>query len=289
MVKLLFGCGYLGRRVADRWLAAKHEVVVVTRNDKKAAELERQGMRALVADISQPATLTNLPIADAVLFAVGFDRTPGQSIQDIYERGVENVLVALPPHTRRFIYISTTGIYGNAAGDWVDEQTPPAPQRDGGHASLAAERSLVHHPLGSNGVILRLAGLYGPGRVPFLAQLRNGEPIAAVSTGHLNLIHVDDAAEIVMAAEATGDFTDGPHIYCVSDGQPVVRGDYFQEIARQINAPPVQFTAPLPNAPRAARAEADRRINSAKLMSELEIKLQYSDYRAGLRAILSTL
>jgi len=289
MTKLLFGCGYLGRRVADRWRDANHEVVIVTRSSEKAAELERQGMRALVADISKPATLGSLPTADTVLFAVGFDRTTGQSIQDVYERGVENVLAALPRNTGRIIYISTTGVYGDAGGERVDEQTPPDPQRDGGRASLASERILTKHPLGANGVILRMAGLYGPGRVPFLAQLRSGEPIAAVSTGHLNLIHVDDAAAVVTAAEVADLFAVGPHIYCVSDGQPVVRNEYFQEIARQIGAPPVKFTATAPNLPRTSRAEADRRISNAKLMSELAITLQYPDYRAGLRAILSAL
>ena len=93
----------------------------------------------------------------------------------------ENVLAALPSDVGRFIYISTTGVYGNAGGEWVDEDTPPDPQRDGGRASLAAEQVLAASPLADRGVVLRLAGIYGPGRIPFLDKLRAGEPIPAVS------------------------------------------------------------------------------------------------------------
>ena len=78
-----------------------------------------------------------------MLFAVGFDRSAGASIDDVYAGGVRNVLAALPSDIGRFIYISTTGVYGNAGGEWVDEDTPPDPQRDGGRASLAAEQALA--------------------------------------------------------------------------------------------------------------------------------------------------
>ena len=98
----------------------------------------------------------------------------GNSIEEVYAGGVRNVLAALPHDTGRFIYISTTGVYGPADGDWVDEETPPDPRRDGGRASLAAEQVLAAHPLGQRGVILRLAGIYGPGRVPFLDKLAGG-------------------------------------------------------------------------------------------------------------------
>ena len=104
--------------------------------------------------------------------------------------------------SNRFIYISTTGVYGPASGEWIDETTPPDPQRDGGRASLAAERALAASPFAARGVILRLAGIYGPGRVPFIEELCAGEPIPAPTTGYLNLIHVDDAAETVLAADS---------------------------------------------------------------------------------------
>jgi len=196
-------------------------------------------------------------------------------------------LTALPRDVERFIYISTTGVYGPAGGEWVDELTPPDPQRDGGRASLAAEQALAAHPLGKRGVILRLAGIYGPGRIPFLSDLRAAAPIPATTAGHLNLIHVDDAAAVVLAAARCPAFDDGPRVYCVSDGRPVQRGEYYRQVARQIGAPPPTFTDPKPGSPRAARAEADRRIRNDRMRNELRVKLAYSDYGAGLAAILS--
>lgn len=295
MTKLIFGCGYLGERVAKRWQHAGHEVIVVTRSAARAAEFQRDGYQTIVADVTQPDSLRNLPSAETVLYAVGFDRsaTDGPLIEDVYAGGMQNVLAALPSSVGRFIYISTTGVYGPAAGEWVDESTPTDPRRDGGRASLAAEQFLAASEFANRGVILRLAGIYGPNRIPFLQQLRNGEPIPAPASGFLNLIHVDDAADIVTTASnpdwnIPATTPAGPRVYCVSDGQPVERGEYYSEVARQISAAPPQFTAPDPNSPRAARAENNRRIRNERLLAELRIDFGYPDYRAGLAAILSS-
>jgi nucleoside-diphosphate-sugar epimerase len=286
MTHLIFGCGYLGSRVAKRWRDAGETVIIVTRTPDKAIELHRQGFEAIVTDLNTLDTDLCLPTIDVLLYSVGFDRTPGQTISRVYERGLQNVLRALRISNQRVIYISTTGVYGDAAGDWIDENTLPSPQREGGRASLAAEQVLTAHPLGGNSVILRLAGLYGPGRVPFLDLLRAGQPIPAAEHGHLNLIHVDDAASVVVAASNLATFTDGLRIYCVSDGHPVQRGDYYREVARQFGAPAVRFVSPDPTSPRAARAETDRRVSNARMLKDLKVSLVYPDYRAGLAAIL---
>lgn len=203
----------------------------------------------------------------------------------------------------RFIYVSTTGVYGKGSGEWIDEATLPDPQRDGGKASLAAERELASHPLGAHGVILRLAGIYGPGRVPFLDKLRNAEPVPALATGFLNLIHVDDAAAIVGAAakvdwETVGSGSvvhdslvnsmPGPRVYCVSDGTPVARGDYYSEVARQISAPSPTFTDIPSNTSRYLRAASNRRISNMRMLADLRVTLKYPDYQIGLAAILNS-
>lgn len=290
MTKLIFGCGYLGARVARRWHDVGHEVTVVTRSQPRADGFAHHGYRAIVADVTRPDSLVGLPTAETVLYAVGFDRAGGPSIDEVYAGGMQNVLATLPHVAGRFIYISTTGVYGPADGDWVDEETPPDPRRDGGRASLAAEQTLAAYPLGRRGVILRLAGIYGPGRIPFLDKLQAGEPIPAVSVGHLNLIHVDDAAAVVVAAGKTnwGDATatQMPRVICVSDGHPVQRGDYYSEVARLIGAPPPEFVAPASDSPRAARAETDRRVRNDRMLAELDVRLAYPSYREGLAKIL---
>ena len=124
--------------------------------------------------------------------------------------------------------------------------------------------------------------------IPFLRELKGGEPIAAPATGWLNLVHVDDATEVVDATAMLPPFNDGPRVYCVSDGQPVERGQYYSEVARQIGAAPPQFTAPELGSPRAARAEANRRVSNARMVADLRVNLTYPDYRAGLASAVET-
>jgi nucleoside-diphosphate-sugar epimerase len=289
-MRLIFGCGYLGERVAMRWRHAGDDLIVVTRGGPRTKQLELQGYRVIVADVTRPNSLRCLaaqPAPDAVLYAVGYDHTAGQSIQEIYEEGVRNVLAAIPPTTGHFIYISSTGVYGDASGEWIDERTPTNPRRAGGQAALAAEQAIRAHQIRKRAVILRLAGLYGPGRIPFLDALRAGEPIPAAGEGYLNLIHVDDAARAVLAADRLAPLDDGPRILCVSDGQPVRREDYYREVARQIGAPPPRFVAPPADSPRASRAQADRRVSNSQMLAQLKVTLMYPDYRAGLAAIIA--
>jgi nucleoside-diphosphate-sugar epimerase len=296
VTKLIFGCGYLGARVAERWKNAGHEAIVVTRSADRATEFQRSGYQAIVADITRPESLRDLPSADTVLYSVGYDRkaaVPGPSIQEVYAGGIRNVLTALDSHVSRFIYISTTGVYGPGEGEWMDETTQPDPQRDGGRASLAAETELAASALSGRSVILRLAGLYGPNRVPFINELRQGLPVPAISTGYLNLIHVDDAAAVVIAAAEHHpaqlvETTAIPRIYCLSDGCPVERGEYYSEVARQVAAPPPRFVAPDPSSPRAQRAGNNRRVDNSRMLAELGVTLAYPDYRAGLAAILTS-
>jgi nucleoside-diphosphate-sugar epimerase len=287
MLKLIFGCGYLGERVARRWQEAGHDVAIITRSRERADHFQHDGYTAIVADVTQPESLRHLPSADTVLFAVGFDRGGGQTIDEVYAGGMRNVLAALPTGVKRFVYISTTGVYGFRSGEWVDEATPPDPQRSGGRASLAAEQMLISSSLASRGIILRLAGIYGPGRVPFLNELSGGHPIPARGSGFLNLIHVDDATDVVLAADQLESLSNGPRVFCVSDGQPVQRGDYYSEVARQIGAAPPTFVEPDPSSPRAAREGSSRRVRNDRMLSDLCTSLTYPDYRAGLAAILS--
>lgn len=289
--KLIVGCGYLGSRIADRWQTAGHEVHAMTRDAQRAIELEQRGVRTIVADVADPLTFDSLGDFDTVVYAVGYDRLhPTKPILQVYAGGVRNLLAALPNKTRRFVYISSTGVYGDAGGDMVDEQTPPDPQRAGGQASLAAEEALAGHAIGKRSVVLRLAGIYGRDRVPYLQEIRRGEPIPAPREGWLNLIHVDDAASVVLAAESWLDQAvdqTGPHVFCVSDGAPVNRGDYYREAARLLGAAPPTFVEPPADSPAAARAAANKRVNNAKMIAEFGAELSYPDYRAGLAAILS--
>lgn len=279
--RLIVGCGYLGRRVARRWLNQGHSVSAITRSKQRAAEFARESITPIVADILQGESIPQWPHFDSVLFSVGFDRAAAYSIYEVYVGGLQNAIKSLaenPP--RRFIYISSTGVYGDAGGDWIDEETPCNPSRDGGKACLAAESLLAASPLGPFSVILRLAGIYGPSRLPRKSDLLAGVPLNASEHGFLNLIHVDDAAA---AIDLTLENCVPPKLFVLSDGSPVLRGDYYREAAQQLNAPPPLFEATT-NSPRIARANSDKRVSNTRIVRELGFAPRYASYREGISA-----
>jgi nucleoside-diphosphate-sugar epimerase len=285
MPRLIVGCGYLGLRVAQRWLDAGDEVYAVTRSAERAGKLQQLGLWPVVADVLSDdiESLADLPPMETMLYAVGFDRTAGRTIDEVYVEGLRNVLDAISSETGRIIYVSSTGVYGDNDGDWVDEETPCHPIRAGGKACLAAEQLLMGHRLSDKAIVLRMAGIYGPGRIPRVEQILAGEVIPAPAEGFLNLIHVDDASRVVLAAEKRAT---PPRTYVVSDGHPCPRRDYFVELARLLNAPAPRFEEPAPEMPVAQRALADKRVRNARMAAELTLDLIYPTYRDGLAAIV---
>lgn len=284
MAKLIFGCGYLGLRVARLWISRGETAYAVTRSPERGAVLAAEGIRPIVADLFATDQISVPPNVTTVLFAVGYDRGSSRAIQDVYVGGIARALVSTPLSIERFLYVSSTGVYGTVAGQEVDEETPCKPTRDGGKASLAAEQTLAASQFGSKAIVLRLAGIYGPGRIPRGADLLVGKPIDAPARGWLNLVHVEDAARIVLLAEERAV---PPRTYVVSDGQPVVRAEYYKELARLLSAPPPQFVDPPVGSPAGQRAASDKRVNPRRMLKELQPSLLYPSYREGLSAIVS--
>jgi nucleoside-diphosphate-sugar epimerase len=276
--RLVLGCGYLGTRVARRWLAAGDRVVAVTRRRERAAELASLGIEPLVADVTAPAFPEpgTLPEAATVFWAVGFDRTAGATHRDVHVRGLGRLLDALPGGPR-VILSSSTGVWGEADGRVVDESTPAHPTREAGRVLLEAESLLRTHPRGP-GVALRFAGLYGPGRLPRIADLRAGAPIAADPDSWLNLIHVDDAAEIVCLVAAAA----APRpLYVVSDGRPVRRREWYGRLAALAGGPPPAWDMAAPRT-----RGADKRVDPSLLLGDLPITLAHPDPLAAAAEML---
>ncbi|MGY8769308.1 MAG: SDR family oxidoreductase [Pirellulales bacterium] len=283
--RLIIGCGYLGLRVAQTWISAGDQVFALTRSKENGAKFQELGITPVIADVTNPQTLTDLPSCDTVLFAVGFDRKSDHSIEAVYVQGLQNVINYLEVPPQQFIYISSTGVYGDAGGAVVNEHTMCEPRRPGGKACLTAERFLLSHPqFQQSAIILRLAGIYGPGRIPRSRDLQNQVPIPTLGDGALNLIHVDDANEAVQLV------TDAPvqsHIYNVSDGNSVSRREYYQHLAQLLNAPDPVFKEPEPDSPAAFRAQSDRQIDNGCFVSDYTFKPRYPSYREGLAAIVA--
>ena len=284
MDKLVVGCGYLGEPIAEHWLRAGHRVHVLTRSADHASRFSAQGMFPILGDVTRPETLTELPNVEHVLCALGYDRRSGLPIKTIYVDGLKYLLAALPRTITRFVYVSSTGVYGQNDGSWVDENSPCHPTREGGVACLEAEQFLRQHSLGDRSIILRMCGIYGPGRVPRMADIQNGRSIATPECGYLNLIYRDDAVSTVLLAERN---LVPPDLILVGDGNPVLRRDYFGYLAKLLDAPVPCFTPPQGTAHVAARALSDKRVANRRMLDRLQITLQYPSFREGLESVVA--
>lgn len=278
---LIFGCGYLGLPVARQWQALGGEIHVVTRSAARGEIFRNLGLTPIIADVMRPESLRNLPRAESILYAVGHDRSAGIEQRDLYVRGLSNVLETIAQRADRFLYVSSTGVYGDSSEPWVSEESPCAPNTPGGIACWEAEQVLRGHPVFQRSIVLRLSGIYGPGRIPRLTELQFGAPISAAEGGYLNLIHVDDAVQAVNAALTRGILGE---TYLISDGNPVSRREYLAELARLAKAPPPNFVAPPPGT--STRGSANRKISNQKMLAQLGVKLRMPSYREGLAAIL---
>ncbi len=246
-------------------------VVALTRSSMRATELAAMGVEPIVGHLQRPDGLTALPRTDAVLWAVGFDRSSGDQRQAVWIDGLLRFLKALPASDsgRRFVYVSSTGVYGDAAGGEVNEDTIPHPSTESGQICLQAERTLLqsmreHHPQTST-VILRMAGIYGPNRLLRRVQdLRNQTPVTAAAGDWLNLIHVDDAATMVrtMASASVRSNEHVPLLNVVNAGT-LTRQQYYTELARLAGAPdPVFASAAAVVAPSIAAAGTREQANN---------------------------
>jgi nucleoside-diphosphate-sugar epimerase len=269
--KVIVGCGYLGRRVLPLWLPGGHRVVATTRSPARADELHRLGAEPIVCDILDPDSL-RLPPADTVLYCVGPDRTAGASLREVYLGGLGNVLDRLPP-PRRFLLVSSTGVYGQDDGGEVNEDAATEPADEAGRVVREAER-LLRSRLPS-AVVLRFAGIYGPGRLLRRRQaLEAGEPFTGDPERWLNLIHVEDGAAAVVAAGARAR---AGAVYNVCDSRPMRRRDFYTRLAGLLGAPPPRFE-PGPG------ERANRRVSNRRLREELGLVLRYPSCADGLPA-----
>jgi nucleoside-diphosphate-sugar epimerase len=269
-IKLIVGCGYLGSRIAALWREQGHRVIATTRRPARAEELARLGMEPIVCDVLDPGSLTQLPIVDGVLHCVGLDRAAGVSMCRVYVDGLANVLDALPGEPR-FVYVSSTSVYGQVSGGEVDEEAITQPLDESGAVVREAEGLLRRRR--PDAVLLRFAGIYGPGRLlRRAATLRAGEAIATDPEGWLNLIQVEDGARIAVAAEERA--APGT-LFNVSDGHPVRRREFYGRLAELLDAPLPRFTA--------GQERNNRRIVSKRLHL-LGVELRYPSYCEGLLA-----
>lgn len=281
----ILGCGYTGCRLAQRWIDLGHTVLGYATRATSLDPIAATGARAQTLNLDLPLA-GPLEVGGTLIY----DCVPPPPSGDRDTR-LERLLDNMTGRPSRFVYLSTTGVYGDRGGECVDEESPPRPQSARALRRLAAE-TVLREWADSHAIswtILRVPGIYGPGRMP-LDRLRRREPaIDPKDASPGNRIHVDD---LVTACVAAGT-ADRAHrrVYNVTDGSEDSATAYLQRVAR---------IADLPPPPLISRAEAEtsfsatswsflresRRVDNGRMLAELGVKLAYPDLDEGIRASL---
>jgi nucleoside-diphosphate-sugar epimerase len=293
--RLILGSGYIGLEVAHRWVYSGDRVVAVTRSPDKAASMREAGILPLLWDWLVPldeAKLRSILAISAhfqtVLVAVTHAQQSGITPADTHVLGLRNLKDSkLPIENANWIYLSTTGVYGSPTDSlWVDEDSPVEPTRPGSIAAWAGEEWCRASINSTNLVVLRPAGIYGPGRLPNWQAVRDSVPLQMDPDSYLNLIHRDDLVSTI------DHFANNPaqhSLYSVSDGVPPTRQQYYDFIAQMGQWPPPVFVpndpAHLPPLARKSRSGANKQVSAKRLQNEFS-NFAFRNYQIGLRAIL---
>ena len=305
--RLIVGCGYLGMRVAMGWLKQGDSVYATTRTLTRAGELREIGIEPMVWDW----LVGGLPFAEAqsqimfetetkfdtILVAVTHSTQANLPPVEMHSRGLNHLSSLLKAFgwwdvggtKTQWIYISTTGVFSpSSSHEWLDEESPVCPERPSSIAALAAEQWLASNVSSDWRVVLRPVGIYGPGRVPRWQSIRDKTPLNVDPESYLNLIHVDDLTAIILAVSLSKMRSS---LYCISDGEPVRRRDYYGYISKIGSWPPPVFESLQSSGiePVNRRREGNKRIRNNRIQSELGVRLVYPSYREGLTAILDEL
>lgn len=294
---LITGCGDIGKRVAA--CAYQHAIQTGTkvsiyglvRSKSARADLLTKNIEPVIADLDKPETLKNLPTKNAVIYHFAPPPSEGAIDNNRRDPRLRALLSACDVNglPDKFILLSTTAVYGDCNGEWIDETADVNPQTDRGRRRLDAETALREWAQARNVpfVILRVSGIYGPGRLP-IERIKKGLPILREDQSPFsNRIHQDDLAQVCFAAAQRAP---DRAIYNACDGSPSTMSHYFKSIAKALN---------LPEPPEIDREQAEkelsagmlsylkesRRIGNNKLLDELQISLQYPDLEAGLKNI----
>ena len=271
---LSIGHGFSARALARRLLDKGWRVIGTTRSAEKADALRAEGVDAL----KWPGE--SLPIAEATHLLVSV--APVGSGDPVLQLAGDQISAAR--HLTWAGYLSTTAVYGDHKGGWVDESTPLAPTTERGKARARAESAWA--ALGLPLHIFRLAGIYGPGRGP-LAKIRRGTARRIVKEGQVfSRIHVEDIAAVLAAS------IERPNpgaIYNVCDDDPSPPDDVIEHAARLLGlpVPPAVDLDSAEVSPMARSFYAEsKRVRNERIKDELGVTLKYPDYRSGLAALL---
>jgi len=281
----IVGCGQVGREVARIELANHRHVSALARTPGRCDELDALGISPVFGDLDRPDSLGELTVSEAGVYY--FAPPPRSGTTDGRMRHFLSA-ISSKPLPQRIVLISTSGVYGDCHGEWVTEDRPPSPDSDRGRRRWDAEQQALEYgsTTGVPVVVLRVPGIYGPGRLP-VERLKSGEPVLGEGESPWsNRIHMHDLVLSCIAAMERGR---AGGIYNISDGQPTTMTDFFNRTADALGLPrPVQIS----RAEAAGRLSAgmqsylaeSKRLDNRRMREELGVQPKYPDLQSGLAA-----
>jgi len=291
---LISGCGDIGIRVARCLRQQVGEDIMIyglVRRKEVVHALNAESVIPVIADLDKPESLDLIPTSNATIFHLAPPPNDTQGENKTRDPRFRALLKSCETNglPKKIILLSTTAVYGDCDGNWIDESAEVNPQTDRGRRRLDAELALREWANAREipFVIIRVSGIYGPGRLP-IERLKKGLPILREDLAPFsNRIHQDDLAAICVAAAQRA--PDGS-VYNACDGHPSTMSHYFKSIAEALN---------LPMPPELDREQAEkqlsagmlsylresRRMDKKKVLEELKISLQYPDLDSGLKNI----
>ncbi|OYR42018.1 NAD(P)-dependent oxidoreductase [Halorubrum sp. Ib24] len=295
MRAVVVGCGYVGIELASQLADRGHAVTGVRRSDAGIDAIGEVGERvdgdgavdAIRADATDPPSLDALPDADAVVFAASSGGRGAEAAREVYVDGLRNVIeeyAARSSSPDRLVYTSSTGVYGDHDGGWVDEETPIDPTTEKTRVLAEAERIALEAAgdAGIGGTVARFAGLYGPGRYRLERYVEG-----PVTAGYLNMVHRDDAAGAIRHLLETDRARGEPVV--VVDDEPVDKHAFADWLADECGVPrPEKRSKAERIAAGDLSAAAERRIRTSKRCSNdrlraLGYEFDYPTFREGYR------
>ena len=290
MRALIVGCGYVGLPLGAELVRQGHEVWGLRRTRTAEAELISAGITPVICDITQAETLSCLPTKlDWVVLCASASGGGADEYRRVYLDGTRNLLAALanePPKT--WVYTSSTGVYGQTDGSTVDESSPTTPDTETAQVLVEAEQVLLDATREdqARAVLLRVAGICGPGRGYWLKQYLRGEArLEGKGERLLNMIHREDLIGVIIAAlerAAPG------QVYNAADNEPVTQRACFQWLSERLKR---DFPPSMPEEsgqPR-RRGATHKRVSNRKLRAELGYNFKFPTFREGFEAELQRL
>lgn len=275
---LIIGCGDIGAALGQKLAEQGHQVSGLKRSVSAA---QNSKINYIQADVTKRASLVALSLDyDQVVYILSPSSMSLEAYQDVFQIGVENVLSVFAEKCPQasFVFVSSTRVYAQTKGEWLDEKSITAPQEPKGQLLLAAEKQFLNN--NPTNTVVRFSGIYGRGTAHFLKQIQNGAEIQQSPAYYTNRIHKTDCVGVLsflLNKKISGDKL--APVYAATDSDPVSKWDIASYLAKSMQAAePIAIST-------ANNANLNKRISN-KLLLDAGYIFNYPSYKTGYQSSL---